>query len=793
MTIISEQPSTGAGHVLVHMVGAADLGTRPGPEFTKKLDELVAADPSEAARLLTESADPRRPAPLVAVFADGAPRYDRVVLVVTRPQAGPAPDENFTRPLGAAIKERLECEGLYGVRFQPGAVELLEVSAPHMSGVRAAIRKRLLRMRADGMTPTADLPFGGGATNGAFGLVAGILEAGVEPCLVLLAGATGKRIMLRRELPDPKENAQRWLVRNRFYSPMAKGDDAGLWRSRLNRQILVTETTDRDGDGGTATGMDEEELARVLLERIGRYETVDGFLFRDWLKTRTRGLAGQDGAGRSDADLDVKLDDLIRRRFPDRATRQAKERWTDTEISALRAARAAKGLPTSALDFLLQPQLPAAEDAAKDLIHGNRVAPKDPQIICRFLQTQNYLPSHDEEIVGIGYPEWPYLGDQRALILIAMGMDKIEGDDPPTPRLDGLIAQTRNVEPVIRIVVSAQTEPVGRLWEAKARARGVDCRVLLECGTDFDDLEAIRCDVWDALDAEGGLDTVGEVRVAVGPGRKQQGLPLLLTGIEWGLSAACPTRLVEIRSDGSGSDRSIVELDWDAVLNRVAGEAELAGVALSALDCLDISAAAAALNQGWARSLRPLAARARRLSLVPVHGGEGRRRTATAGAGAGVDPEWLASIGMPDQENSALLLLCARLRLVETLADSDPWGCAMRADALCEGTLGKSGRYGWNTLKDRKSGQYIPAANKLAEYRNNSPAAHGKEKAARKGMAPPKPPSAKELRDCLRGLRKGLSEHVMVNGQGLPDTWDSVLVDELESLKTKLRAFIVSR
>ncbi len=795
MTIISEQPSTGAGHVLVHMVGAADLGTRPGPEFTKKLDELVAADPSEAARMLTESADPRRPAPLVAVFAAGAPHYDRVVLVVTRPQAGPAPDENFTRPLGAAIKERLECEGLYGVRFQPGAVELLEVSAPHMSGVRAAIRDRLMNMYADRTAPRVDIQFGSGATNAVIGLVAGTLEAGVEPCLVLLAGATGKRIMLRRELPDPKENAQRWLVRHRFYSPMIERDpgNADFWRDRLNRQILVTETTDRDGNGGTATGMDEEELARVLLERIGRDEAVDGFLFRAWLKTRTRGLAGQDRAGCPDADPDAKLDDLIRRRFPDRATRQAKERWTDTEIRDLRAARAAKGLPTSALDFLLHPQLPKAEDAAKDLAHGNRAAPKDPRIIRRFLQTQNYLPSHDEKIVGIGYPEWPYLSDRRALILIAMGKEKIEGDDPQIPRLDEILAQTRNsVEPVIRIIISAETEPVGRLWEAKARAQGVDCRVLLECGTDFADLDAIRCDLWDALAAEGNLDTVGEVRVAVGPGPKQQGLPLLLTGIEWGLSAACSTRLVEIRIDAPGSDRSIVELDRDAVLNRVAGEAELAEVALSALHCLDISAAAAALDQGWARSLRPLAARVRRLSLVPAprDGAQGRKKP-TARAGAGVDPEWLASIGIPDQENSARLLLRARLRLIQTLADSDPWGCAMRAAALCEGTLGKHGDTGWYTLCDPKKSRHIPVATRLAGYRNASPSAHGMEK-ARRGEKAPKQWSKdekKKLRECLEGLCKGLSEHVMVNGQGLPDTWDSVLVDELESLKTELRAF----
>jgi hypothetical protein len=108
----------------------------------------------------------------------------------------------------------------------------------------------------------------------------------------------------------------------------------------------------------------------------------------------------------------------------------------------------------------------------------------------------------------------------------------------------------------------------------------------------------------------------------------------------------------------------------------------------------------------------------------------------------------------------------------------------MRAATLCEGTLGKNGPYGWNTLRI-----CIPAADELARYRNASPAAHGKEKATRRGVAL-EPPSAEKLRTCLWELRKGLSETVMVNGRGLPDTWDAVLVDEHESLTTELRAFI---
>ncbi|WP_239331860.1 hypothetical protein [Frankia sp. CiP3] len=746
MTTISEQPSTGAGHVLVHMVGAADLGTRPGPEFTKKLDELVAADPSEAARLLTPSADlSGNPVPLVAVFADGAPRYDRVILVVTSPRAGEISPSGHTFRLGEAIKKGLEGDGLYGVGFPPESVELLKAGGPDIAGVRTVIGKRLSKIRGTGAAPRVDIPYGGGAANAAIGLVVGVIESGVEPRLLLLAGTGGKPIVLSHELPTPTENADRWLVRHRFYSSMIKGDrddsdqDGNeLWRSRLNRQILVAETTDDFG---------EEDLARVLLERIDRREAVDGFLFRAWLKeARTRSLADRDK-------------------------------------------------PAAALDFLRHPQLSGAEEAAKDLSHGK---PTDPMIIRRFLEGQDQLPRFDEGIADLGYPKWPYLGDRRALILVAMGMDPIEGDDPATPRLDALIARAYRdgFEPVIRMLVSKETAPVGRLWEAKARARTekVDCRVLLECGIEFDDLDDIRSDVWGALKADDQeLDTVGEVRVAAGSGRKPQGLGLLLTGIKWGLYASCPTRLLEIRRAAPSSDESIVEVDQNAVLSRIAGDSELARVALSALECLDVSAAATLLDRGSSR-LRPLATRVRRLSLVSVDGGEGRRRTPTTRVAAGVDPEWLASIGIPDQENSALLLLRARLRLIQTLAGSDRWGCAMRAVALCEGTLGKHGDKGWYAFCDRKKPRYIPQANDLACYRNASPASHGREKALRKqgrdkGKVP-KPPSPKKLRECLRGLREGLSKHVMVNGQGLPDTWDSVLVDELESLKKELRAFI---
>ncbi|WP_250282152.1 hypothetical protein, partial [Frankia sp. CiP1_Cm_nod2] len=304
----------------------------------------------------------------------------------------------------------------------------------------------------------------------------------------------------------------------------------------------------------------------------------------------------------------------------------------------------------------------------------------------------------------------------------------------------------------------------------KARGKNIDCRILLKSGIDFGDLDDIRLDTWDALQAEGDLDTVKEVWVVVSSGRKPQGLGLTLAGIEWGLSAACPTRLAEIRRSGAGSDESIVEIDGEAVLNRVAGDAELARVALSALECLDVSAAVALLGQGSAQRLRPFADRARRLAFI--------------GPSATLDPRWLASIGLPEgPERLPFLLLRARLRLMETLAESDPWGCAVRAAVLCEGTLGKNGKNGWNALKNR-----IPEAGRIAGYRNDSPASHGKEKAARTGRAVTHP-SAEKLRECLRGLREGLSRQVKVDGVGLPDTWDGVLVDELSRLRGELRAF----
>ncbi len=776
MTTTDHQPMN-TRHILVHLVGAADIGALPGASFQERLAELAAADPAEVGRLLTASADPARKVPLAVVFAAGAPQYDRVILVVTRPRAGQPVDSGQTSSLGEVIKNHLEADGLYGVSFPPGTVELLEADGPYLAGTRAVMRRQLREFRDDGAPLHVDITFGGGATNAAVGLVVGALESEVEPHLVLLAGGGGRRILPSGKLPTANENDDRWLVRHRFYSPMVSRDpgDADLWQRRLDRQILVAESV-----GGTDVGdTGEEELARVLLERIDRREVVDGMLFRAWLEARVRSLAARDSSAGGDPDLDRWLDDLIRRRFPDPRARAAKEKLFPSEIRKLRAARAARGVPTSALDLLLEPLVWDAEMAAKDLVHVNRSNPRDLGIVRRFLETQSYLPRYDEEIVELGYPRWRYLGDRRALVLLAMGTDPVEGDDPPTPRLDALIqkAARENVTPVIRILVSEKTEPVGRLWEKKARGKNIDCRVLLKSGIDFDDLDDIRLDTWDALQAEGDLDTVKEVWVVVSSGRKPQGLGLTLAGIEWGLSAACPTRLAEIRRSGAGSDESIVEIDQDAVLNRVAGDAELARVALSALECLDVSAAVALLGQGSAQWLRPFADRARRLAFI--------------GPSTALGPGWLASIGLFDHEHAPLLLLRARLRLVETLAADDPWGCAVRAAVLCEGTLGKHGEHGWYTLCNPKKPQHVLAATRLAGYRNASPAAHGKEKAVRVG-ATPVPPSAKDLRDCLRGLRAGLSRHATVNGTGLPDTWDTVLIDELEQLKKEIRAFIVS-
>ncbi|WP_131787824.1 hypothetical protein [Protofrankia symbiont of Coriaria ruscifolia] len=773
----SDQPCTDTGHVLVRMLGAADLGTRSGRAFTEKCAELESADPAQAARLLTTSADPRWEVPLAVAFGPGAPRYDRVVLVVTRAQAGPVSDGDFTHPLGAVLKQRLEGDGLYGVSFEPGAVELLEVGAPHIRGVRAAVRDRLMAMYPGDTAPAVDIPFGGGATNGLIGLVVGALEAGTKPQLIVpLTGGGAERIRLSQQLPT--ENADRWLVRHRFYSPMVRrdSDNEKFWQSRLDRQVLATETV-----GGAAS-----DLARVLLERIERCEAVDGFLFRSWLEAHVRDLAARDNARTTDAGLRASLDDLVNRRFVQ------PRRWTPAEVDRLLKERRRGGFPAAALTVLVDPQIAKAEHAANDLAHGKAPDGAGTRAIRRFLKRRRDLPLVDEEVEELGYARWPYLGDRRALILVAMGTDPVEGDDPPAPRLDALIDQARrdDVEPVIRIVVSDRTEPVGRLWEAKARAQDVDCRVLLECGTDFDDLGGIRSDVWGELDTEGDLDTVGEVRIAVGPGPKPQGLALLLAGMKWALWAACPVRLVELRQAMRNSvaalDDTIVDVDRDAVLNHVAGDAELAEVAVSALEYLDVSTAAALLDRGSPR-LCPLADRARRLSLVPARGAQPAR----AGAGSGTDRDWLESIGLFDHEHAPLLLLRARLRLVETLAANDPWGCAVRAAVLCEGTLGKRGDHGWYTLCDPKKSQHVPAATRLAGYRNASPAAHGKEKAVRVRVTPVLP-SAKDLRDCLRGLRAGLSRHVTVDGTGLPDTWDTVLVDELEQLKKEIRAFIVS-
>ncbi|KLL09960.1 hypothetical protein [Protofrankia coriariae] len=768
--MVTDRQTMSACRILVHLIGAADLGASSGEQFWERLAELVAAGPDEAGRLLTTSVDPARKTPLIAVFAAGAPQYDRVVLVVTRPRAGQPADAGQTLSLGEVIKDRLEFDGLYGVGFPPGAVELLEADGPYLAGTRPVIRRRLRELRDAGVLLHVDITFGGGATNAAMGLVIGALESEVEPHLVLLAERGGHRILPSEKVPSANENDDRWLVRHRFYSSMVTRDpdNAELWQRRRDRQILVAESVDGIDENDTG----EEELARVLLERIDRREVVDGMLFDAWLKARVRNLAARDGSAGVDADLDAWLGDLIRRRFPDRRTRAAGDKLFPPEIRKLRAARAARGAPTSALDLLLEPRARDAEMAAKDLVHVNRTNPRDLGIIRRFLETQSYLPGYDEKIVELGYPRWSYLGSRRALILLALGADPIEGADPPTPRLDALIqqAQREGVEPLIRILVSEQSEPVGRLWETKARRSDVDCRVIQKCGTDFDDLDHIRWDVWDALQAEGDLDAVKEVWAVVGTGPKPQGLGVLLAGIEWGLSAACPTRLVAIRRDAAGSDRSIVEIDQDAVLNRVAGDAELARVALSALECLDVSAAVALLGQGSAQWLRPLADRARRLAFI--------------GPSTAPDPRWLASIGLPDDPaRLPLLLLRARLHLVEPLAESDPWGCAVRAAVLCEGTLGKKGGNGWYTLH-----QHIPQARKIAEYRNASPASHGKEKAARTGRAVV-PPSAKELRECLRGLREGLSGQVTVDGAGLPDTWDAVLVDEHERLRGELRAF----
>ncbi|WP_131772882.1 MULTISPECIES: hypothetical protein [Protofrankia] len=147
------------------------------------------------------------------------------------------------------------------------------------------------------------------------------------------------------------------------------------------------------------------------------------------------------------------------------------------------------------------------------MAHGKAPDSAGTQAICQFLRRRYDLPLVDEGIEEFGYARWPYLDGRRVLILVAMGRDPVHGDEPPTPRLDELIAQARKegVKPIIRIIVSDDTEPVDRLWEVKAPVQDVDCRVLLKCGIDFDDLAVIRLDVWDELDTEGGLDTVDEV------------------------------------------------------------------------------------------------------------------------------------------------------------------------------------------------------------------------------------------------------------------------------------------
>uniref|UniRef100_UPI001EF54A1D hypothetical protein n=1 Tax=Frankia sp. CIT1 TaxID=2880974 RepID=UPI001EF54A1D len=614
--------------IAVHVVGASDLGMHePTPaETATRITELTGLEPSALADELAGTP--------IAWFLRKIEKLDdppvgKLILIATKrhddPRVQPA-----TQDLAEAI--------LPFVQQRVPATTVATIPLPSVADAR-----KWLTDFVDDAANAVDvhtqweLPLGGGATGVLLGVMFELLLHGHKSTLWAANGA-GSRISL---LPRGLNAAPaRWLVRHRYYEPLASSDpplevppplspgDAG-WDFLARRQRVDVDTllADQPKENGAWKVTDvvqailAEAVQAAFAEGLARGEITDGAAARTWLC-----LAGH---------------------------------------AAIPEKQLVPPLP--------DPKNPTVEEWRNKVVrlsHGMH-KPVPPPPVIRTMQNEWATTRRAERCVLQAFPDWPVAPPPPAERTVVVLRALSRSATPDQGKIDDQFLLDR-ISEALGAGQVLSFEFVTDMARVTATREGVERIPVTVTDPKLrpDNVKKCRVQLFDALSAEPRAVVADEVAVLLPIGRKALMVAAILAGIDWSLHAAVPLTLLVAEGD-HGPDGLIIETTRvtaeDTRPFAVLGlDRALACLAAEALTRLDITLAGHLLQRG-----------SRKLQALAVEVNELQRNA------FGVLPP-----GTDDQTSVAEVKLArARLELCLRIVDSHPWDAAYLALAMLDHTF----------------------------------------------------------------------------------------------------------
>ncbi|WP_239311025.1 hypothetical protein [Frankia sp. Cj3] len=609
--------------IAVHVVGASDLGMHePTPaETATRITELTGLEPSALADELAGT-------PIawflrkIGTLED--PPVDRMILIATDrhddPRVPPA-----TQDLAEVI--------LPFVQQRMPATTIAMIPLPSVADARKWLTDFVDdAANAVGEATRWELPLGGGATSALLGVMFELLLRGHDLTLWAANGA-GLRIPL---VPCGLNTAPaRWLVRHRYYEPLASSDpplevppplspgDAG-WDFLARRQRVDVDTLladqPKENDAWKVTDVVQAILAEAVqaafAEGLARGEITDGAAARTWLALAKHGRLVRPLTDPDDPEV---------------------EEWRNKVVG---------------------------------LSHGMHQPATPPRVI-RLMQDERASAQRDEHPVLQAFPDWPVAPPPPAERTVVVLRALSRSATPDQGKIDDQFLLDR-ISEALGAGQVLSFEFVTDMARVTATREGVERIPVTVTDPKLrpDNVETCRVQLFDALLAEPRAVVADEVAVLLPIGRKALMVAAILAGIDWSLHAAVPLTLLVAEGD-HGPDGLIIETTRvtaeDTRPFAVLGlDRALACLAAEALTRLDITLAGHLLQRG-----------SRKLQALAVEVNELQRNA------FGVLPP-----GTDDQTSVAEVKLArARLELCLRIVDSHPWDAAYLALAMLDHTF----------------------------------------------------------------------------------------------------------
>jgi hypothetical protein len=548
-----------------------------------------------------------------------------VVLLATVNRARPG-NEPYTVYAQGIMARLCGGEGLFGRRFTPDQVRVVEVAQPTMRHCVGPAGRVVAEWR-----PRECLVTSG---SGSYALGAGALMAALAadvPTTLVPVDEVSASYRLG-ELLDSTDRLRDWSLRHRFWDELAELDPEGAaaWRLLAARQRADVAPAVAAVLAGGAPGLSSGQLDKLaelwptvqaaFFERVARGEAVDHSLLRAWygqqlavrLKRESRDLPGRAGTviaglvdrltvGNADGNAGPGAASLIRsarQGLPPQTTGRCAAMLRDERLEDLYRAA------TTHRAHLDQP--------------GAQMWPLPGTIV----EQAEVWESGDlvRKLVGSkGMTAWPVLGSGDVLVLMGVGRPGLNPEIADRQAQEGLrrvidwAAVRRDALPRrgrvrLRLLASEESAEWARafaMWVGPSLANvGGEVKVVAPLPVEPGDVPKVReailsvlesADTPTGLSRSGSLRDVDEIMLVMNPGKPVVNYGMIAAGIDWSLTAACPLRVVEL-----GRNRGVEPIvrDGGRVLRRLGPDPLLARLAASAVRRLDLRTAWRLLSHG---------------------------------------------------------------------------------------------------------------------------------------------------------------------------------------------------